>query len=124
MTATYEEAQIRLLAYPIDEKWQLEQDELTNYNNSAAPEHGCCKSRGHQRNAAYRNTIIALIGLLITLGSLIATVVLCPEAHSLLFKRQTAGSGTSNGNGSAFTEHKLWIIIIVVVGMSETLTGD
>lgn len=122
MTATYEETQIRLLAYPIDEKWQLEQDELSNYNNSAAPEHGCCKSRGHQRNAAYKATIIALIGLLITLGSLIAMVVLCPEAHSLLFKRQTGA--TSNGNGSAFTQHKLWIIIIVVVGMSETLNGD
>jgi hypothetical protein len=123
MTATYEETQIRLLAYPIDEKWQLEQDELTNHNNSAAPQHGCCKSRGHKRNAAYKATIIALIGLLITLGSLIAMAVLCPEAHSLLFKRQAGGSGTSNGNGNAFTEHKYWIIIIVVVGMFEALTS-
>jgi hypothetical protein len=118
MTATYEETQIRLLAYPIDEKWQLEQDELTNYNNSAAPEHGCCKSRGHQRNAAYKATVVALVGLLITLGSLIAMALLCPEAHSLLFKRQSGGSGSSGGNSSAFTQQKLWIIIVVVVGIT------
>lgn len=117
MTATYEETQIQLLAYPIDEKWQLEQDELTNHNNSAAPQHGCCKSRGRQRNAAYKASIVALVGLLITLGSLIAMTLLCPEAHALLFKRQTGGSGSSNGNNSVFTQHKLWIIIIVVVGI-------
>lgn len=124
MTATYEETQIRLLAYPIDEKWQLEQDELTNSNNTVAPQHSCCKSRGHQRNAAYRATVVALVGLLITLGSLIAMAFLCPEAHGLLFKRQSGGSGSSTGNGNAFTQQKLWIIVIVVVGIFHFRDGN
>ena len=121
MTATYEESQISLLsAYPIDEKWAAEQDDLVNSSHGREHAHGhCCSSNGKRRNAAVKAGMVALVGLLITLGGLVALAVCCPEVHSLL-KRQSSGS-TNNGSGSAFTEHKLWIIIVCVVGIVHSL---
>jgi hypothetical protein len=117
MAATYEETQIRLLAYPIDEKWALEQDELVNSNHTSN-EGRCCRSkctRGQRRNAIVKGALAALIALLLTIVSFGITVALCPELGSLV-KRQNGGS--TNNSGSAFTNQKLWIIIVVVVGIS------
>jgi hypothetical protein len=118
MAATYEETQIRLLAYPIDEKWALEQDELVNSIHT--PNEGsCCRSkctRGQRRNAIVKGALAALIALLLTIVSFGITVALCPELGSLV-KRQNGGS--TNNSGNAFTNQKLWIIIVVVVGISR-----
>jgi len=117
MTATYEETQIQLLAYPIDEKWAVEQDDLVNSTPRGA--HTCC--RDHKKNVWRKVTLAALFATFLTLLSFLAMTFLCPpELHALLFKRQNnSGTTTTNGNQSAFTEHKLWIIIIVVVGIFQ-----
>jgi len=122
MTATYEESRILLLpASPIDEKWALEQDELVNSCKGQEHSHGhCCSSNGKRRNAAVKAAIVALVGLLITLGGLLALATCCPEIHSLL-KRQNSGD-TNNGSGNTFTNDKLWIIIVCVVGMAHVAT--
>lgn len=119
MTATYEESQILLTPpSPIDEKWALEQDELVNSSKGREHSHGhCCSSQGKRRNAAVKTAIVALMGLLVTLGGLVALAACCPEVHSLL-KRQNSGD-TNNGSGSTFTNDKLWIIIVCVVGMVQ-----
>jgi hypothetical protein len=123
MSAKYEETQILLLpAYPIDEKWAAEQDELVNSikgHDGHGHGHSCSRSQGQKRNAAVKAGIIALVGLLITLGGLVALAMCCPDVHSLL-KRQSSGQ-TNNGNGNTFTNDKLWIIIICVVGMPRVL---
>jgi uncharacterized Tic20 family protein len=120
MTATYEETQIRLLAYPIDEKLALEQDDLVNSNHTSS-EGRCCRSkctRGSRRNAIIKGALAGLIALLLTIASFLIAATLCPELASLV-KRQN--NGTSNNNGSSFTNQKLWIIIVVVVGMVPEL---
>lgn len=116
MSATYEESQIRLLAYPIDEKWAANQDDLVNSNEIPATRDHCCNgtSRGHERNKFVKCGIIALVVSLMALISFLATAVVCPGMRSLL-KRETSGSNTT-GSGSTFTNDKLWIIIICVVG--------
>jgi hypothetical protein len=115
MSATYEETKIQLLApYPIDEKLALEQNDLVNSNDIPATRGHCCRgTRGRERNALVKGGMIALVVSLMTLISFLATAALCPGMHSLL-KRQNGGSNTNSGN--AFTNDKLWIIIICVVG--------
>lgn len=121
MSATYEESTMGLLthAYPIDEKWAMNQDDLVNSNECSEARGRCCRrsSNGQRRNAFVKGGMIALIVSLLALVSFLVTAVLCPGAHSLL-KRQATGS-TNNGstnNGNAFTNQHLWIIIVCVVG--------
>ena len=116
MSPTYEESRMGLIAhaYPIDEKWAMNQDDLVNSNE--CPETGgrCCRrsSNGKQRNAFVKGGMIALVVSLLALVSFLITAVLCPGAHALL-KRQNNGS---TNNESAFTHDRLWIIIVCVVG--------
>ena len=114
MTATYEESQIRLLAYPIDEKWASEQNELVNSSSSSCPARKHCCNNG-RRSVWAKASLAGLLATLLMLASFLAMSLLCPEVHSL-FKRQSTGTSSGN-NQSAFTSHKLWIIIVVVVGM-------
>lgn len=117
MAATYEESQIRLLVNPVDEKWAAEQNELINSVDDRRQHsnvHGC--TRSNRGNIWAKAAFASLLATLLTLTSLLALSLLCPEVHSL-FKRQSSGSTTGN-NQSAFTNQKLWIIIVVVVGTS------
>jgi hypothetical protein len=113
MTATYEESQIRLLAYPIDEKWAADQDDLVNCQARRPAQSHCCK--GRKWNVWVKGALAALLATILILGSFLAMSLLCPEVHSL-FKRQSSGNTTVNSTESAFTQHKYWIIIVVVGG--------
>src|SRR6202035_2524174 len=100
MSATYEESTMALLAhaYPIDEKWAMNQNDLVNSND--CPEMGgrCCRrsSNGQRRNVFVKGGMIALVVSFLALVSFLITTILCPGVHSLL-KRQNNGS-TNNGN--------------------------
>jgi hypothetical protein len=120
MTATYEKSQIRLQPYPVDEKLEVEYDELVNRVEMTDSSHPrcaaerCCESK---RRRAFVFSMVASVTALLALVWFIGMAILCPEMHSL-FKRQTGTTTTTTtGTGSAFTEHKLWVIIVVVVGI-------
>jgi hypothetical protein len=116
MSATYEESQMRLLTYGIDEKWAANQDDLVNSNEIPARRDHCCHgtSRGQERNKFAKCGIIALLVSLLALIAFLATAVVCPGMRSLLKRQQN--SSTNTGSGTTFTNDKLWIIIICVVG--------
>ena len=115
MPATYEESHILLLpASPIDEKWALQQDELVNSCKGQEHTHShCCSSNGKRRNSAVKAGIIALVGLLITFGGLVALTVCCPGVQSLL-KRQT-----NNETSSPYINDHWWIIVACVGGIAQ-----
>src|ERR1700737_1036594 len=119
MVATYEQTQMQLVAYPIDEKHALETDELIN--ESSHVEHAnaghCCRSkRGIKRNAIVKGGMIGLVVMLVTILAFVVMELLCPGIHPLS-KRQNSGNSTNTGN--AFTDHKYWIIIVCVVGILD-----
>ena len=120
MAATYEESRIQLLAYPVDEKWAAEQDDLVNSNEVPPRVKCCCRAdtRGRRRNALVRGGVIALAGLLLTLVVFIAMEVFCPHIGSLVKRENNGNNNGNNGNSSnAFTNQHLWIIIVCVVGI-------
>jgi hypothetical protein len=114
MAATYEQTQMQLVAYPIDEKHALETDELVNSTPVGHAGAGRCRFSGsRRRNALVRGGMIGLTMTLITFLAFVAMSLLCPEMNHL-FKRQNSSGTTSTEN--SFTQHKYWIIIICVVG--------
>jgi|SRR5579859_1369754 len=113
----YQESQMKVLAFPIDEKVALEDERLINSDEQCESGKGrCCRrTRGAKRNALVKAGMVAMMCLLVTVLSIAMMAFFCPEMGGLV-KRQSSGSNSGN-SGSAFTQQKLWIIIVVVVGM-------
>ena len=111
MNTPYEEAKIQLLPHSVDEKWAAEQDDLVN-SCDLPPRGQCCHSKKWKRDAFLKAAIIGLAVTTVALIGLFVMSTFCPGTYSLL-KRATTQS-----NDNAFINHKLYIIVICVVGMS------